>query len=104
MSRRTRRYGSYRDRAPMSGRQATRPASDRETGGWSRWGETPARDSWPAPPARRRLPPAHGASGRGSDRLDLDRVQPAHHAMHARDLHLALDEGLELRVLRIAGL
>src|SRR3989454_7028971 len=54
--------------------------------------------------APRRPPPACGASGRGRDRLDLDRVETAHHAVHPRHLHLRFDELLELRVLRIAGL
>src|SRR2546426_3655222 len=36
--------------------------------------------------APRRPPPACGASGRGRDRLDLDRVETAHHAVHPRHL------------------
>src|SRR3989475_7285653 len=59
------------------------------------------RPGWPPPaPAC----PRCGASGRGRDRLDLDRVETAHHAVHPRHLHLGFDELLELRVLRIAGL
>src|SRR6266566_8688702 len=49
-------------------------------------------------------PEPRAISGRGCDRLDLDRVQPAHQAMGARDLHLALDEIHKLRVLRVPGL
>src|SRR6266705_6457573 len=49
-------------------------------------------------------PSARAMSGRGCDRLDLDRVQPAHVAMHARDFHFAFREIDQLRVLRVAGL
>src|SRR5436309_1195360 len=62
--------------------------------------------SWQAASAAasRAAPSARAISGRGCDRLDLDRVQPADVAMNARDLHLAFGEIDQLRVLLVAGL
>src|SRR2546425_9169848 len=49
-------------------------------------------------------PPTSDASGSGGDRLDLDRVHAAGDALCPGDLHTALGERLEARVLGIAGL